>query len=870
MSSVGSSSTMILPRSGAYEAYKSKTRSFRDGLEKLRRRLVAPSSKKHTGGRKLVTVADLSTAVDDVYGRFVVDETSSTTFDDDDRKNTQTTIQGLVDDLNVTISLRVSVGATYEHDENDGHYYMIQILRYCRRQLKACIKALAASVLPAQQRNDSRAGESDGSMNNRFLFLDIQDDEGVVVDDDDDDIVDNYEQFEEYWRNTSKECTIEEDLIKGSLAFEANLFFLTAERYFALVDNEYQQLHQALSDRSTTHTEKAISLIQATSAINLVLENVCRLEKTLQLECDKLNSIYTFLAVLIFNKQIADMERILGEESLTVDPDFCLNYCSMCVQLGFHGIVLYHQLGYCKKILDQRVEFKRIPICGKKLSRIFEIGLQICVTAEMAGQLNYIRDSVDEKEGVKMVKEPVFEVNLPRKEDDGTIVYKKVTTATVNWFHAYPLLGGKPGIMTTFYNMEVLHPQKRKAVEQARQKITEAISLSDPDDAEIMFKIWSVRLHPFLDAMHQQGVYEDFCGSPSRKNEVERCMVFHRIYGESCPKRDPDDPGFVQTAGASFSSVFAVHSLLHGIKILRDETKRAKVLSRLAFQRFKSQMSAFQSKRAVNLEARPSILSHYRSASPIFQNENHDPCQAQAVWNPLMAGNLLSLVTYIWNTRWVLDNGHSSSRTLLYFYHSLRQHRMIEMIDVLESLSRIQNFSDHSLKTFLVESGFRQNDANALSEVILRTGLDQTTDARKTFRLKETIRNFPDSIAISVVRLDQFLSVISKDKDGLALRVKIVKIRYYMSSYRCILENAPIVDDSDGSGGSIDDVVHSCERETAALKKKIGDDAEALRFNWHLVADRMDECHDLILEALQIPELVETYHDIVYSDLADW
>ena len=214
-------------RRGAYERYKTTTKAFSDFLA-----LLTPFP--------LITVSDLAKAADHVASII-------TTTND---------LKALLESLNETIHLREKVGATYEKNADDGHHYIIQVLKYCRSVFNASQSKLEKDVRQLSSKTKdlpsptSIINEDNKSYNNieqqqygQFYPL-----RKYSCDDDDDDdknsSEDELQSIEEKVEllSNSEKYSINDDLIKGSLAFQATPFFLTAEKLFSDVAIGFERL----------------------------------------------------------------------------------------------------------------------------------------------------------------------------------------------------------------------------------------------------------------------------------------------------------------------------------------------------------------------------------------------------------------------------------------------------------------------------------------------------------------------------------------------------------------------------------------------------------------------------------------------------
>ena len=203
-----------MTRGNAYHRYKKTTRAFRDCLAKLIPKKM-----------RLVSVSDLATAAEYVLNASKKSSSSKKSF---------RIQQNLLDNLKETIKLREAVGATYADDSDDGHQHIIETLKYCHA-------VLCSSRVHLQRRATSETGSGPRAEMGRYGILsdDDSDHEDQEAEEDLDDLPRPNRPSEPL-----KDYSIENDLCNGSLAFQANLFFLTAETLFETVIDAYETLKQ--------------------------------------------------------------------------------------------------------------------------------------------------------------------------------------------------------------------------------------------------------------------------------------------------------------------------------------------------------------------------------------------------------------------------------------------------------------------------------------------------------------------------------------------------------------------------------------------------------------------------------------------------
>ena len=790
-----------MSRGGAYNRYKRTTRAFQDGLAKL-----VPF--------RLVSVSDLAKAVGFI---------SSNCRKPIDYKS-------LLDNLDETIALREIVGATYSEEINDGHLYIIQTLQYCRQVLQGLWKRKqrATKTMKTLKKTHTLSHKTDEIKNdknvppNGFQILCPYEEEESNSD---------IPGFERPSEPVSKVYSIEEDLIKGSMIFQANLFFLAAENLFATVVETFETLKEQLKDSNNHQT--VIQLIQASAAVNLALENVQYLERSFLLECEHFHSIHHIFAVLIFQKQIYAMEDIMGPEIFAKNPESCYSFVSFCIKFGFIGARFY--LSPCfDNCFDDRFirHIKGKPkLSNEQLLPLKEIALRICATADLESHFD------PEDFGHERTLLGICYVNPV----DGSTI-KSTQTTTNQWLKNYSLLGGtKSSIMHTFSLVD----NRCNGEDVSRDEEGQEMSFY-----QILKTIWCQEVDPLLFHFCNNGREEDimYC---------DKLLPFLGIYKEKMPKIKKDGHHMTITS-TDFATVFAVHSLVYGIYALQNERKRIAVLSRLTFHKFMAQIEDLPMIASETSFQQNKIMQVYRALS--FRSKD----AVAAFWNPLFSGCALSVVAFSCN----MGRGYCASgigglktRIVLHLYNGLRKRNMICNLDLLEKMHMIFFKSSEAdwptgvipdkegfLKSFCLAMGDRSRVVNQYIDFLKK---DQAP------LQSPVLGPYIDHLPLSKQAALQRVYWMYK------LREKHQTVGFFGKLLGPILLS-PSFNHLVGGGKpqcarNTADLGASCSREAALLKSKIEKDSEILRLNWFKVCHDMEEFLDKVLGSLEISSLVKDY-----------
>lgn len=257
-------------------------------------------SQAHSEKMRLMSVSDLAMAAE-----YVLDASKKSS----SSKKSFRIQQNLIDNLKETIKLREAVGATYANDSDDGHQHIIETLKYCHA-------VLCSSRVHLQRGATSETGSGSRAEMGRYGILsdDDSDHEDQEAEEDLDDLPRPNRPSEPL-----KDYSIENDLCNGSLAFQANLFFLTAETLFDTVIDAYETLKQRMTallesnlDSKKRDHQVMIHLMQATATVNLAIEYIRYLENSFFLESSQLDNIYDVFAVLNFQDTVLQLEEIFA------------------------------------------------------------------------------------------------------------------------------------------------------------------------------------------------------------------------------------------------------------------------------------------------------------------------------------------------------------------------------------------------------------------------------------------------------------------------------------------------------------------------------------------------------------------------------
>mmetsp|Transcript_18106 Transcript_18106/g.27415 ORF Transcript_18106/g.27415 Transcript_18106/m.27415 type:complete len:936 (+) Transcript_18106:57-2864(+) len=833
--SVMGGADLSLSRGSAYDHYKQTTIKVRDSLSTL-----VPF--------QLLSVSDLAKAVNYISGAQDDTKIAAVVNDKPDF------FEELINDLNVTISLREKVGATYAHDYNDGHHYIIEVLKHCREALRTVYSCSATNNQDQKKRVSSQ-----------FQVLlhsfDDDEDEATVEDEQQEDA--SIRRRDLKMAETKKEYSIEDDLIKGSLVFQASMFFLTAENLFSIVVDAYETLHKQLtSNDKPSNTESITYVMQAAAVVNNVLKNVSYFEKTFLLESPQFHSIYHIFAVLIFQNEISEMEAILSPDYLAEDPSYCSKFVSQCIRFGFLGAEFYFS-----EIFDKIFnEYFALDLKGKRklnpelLKHLKDLSQKICATTEFACLHQSTVDNTVQS----------YPSHIAFFKADGT--QKEIELFPVQWLKNYEFLGGKVGLLCTFSKIESFWT--RDQPETTNNQVNAEMSMQ-----QMLDSLWIQKLFPTLSIMDRDGDLKRLRSS-MRMPMYEKTMPFLRIFEDTCPETTEEN--FVDCRGFSFASVFSIHSLVYGSFILQNESKRIAVLSKLTLAKFQNQLadlfrslSAHTIKVSSKISSRNIIMINETLTVALHQISKYCETSSeeiQASLNPLLSGSFLNAVSYSSSLERGFINweGRYATRAILHLYNGLRKRKLMDAVDLLDVLDRI--FSPLEQETWqtdgkpeignLMRSFFMAVSGEHGSVIDQYINFLKETKKHKLVNLRNA-KQLPTEKQIALMRAKYLFRLGSKHRK-VRCKLDLSGPAQASSSHALLFSKDNKENQSNRCDflSSLFDLGESCSRETKLLTQKMKDDSELLSLNWFVVGHHIDVFWLRLLEDLDINELVEEYNNM--------
>lgn len=649
--SVYEATTQSDGRDSAYVQYKRATAAFRDGLSRLLPSIMVP----------LNTVADLGNAVDylaEQEGKIVIPG-------------------ALMKNLEESIRLRENVSEQYVGNADEGHKYMLDMLKYCQSSLQQCrrlyhsmrrMKARPARVSPTSVK-DEGARESE-TVKGRFEALNVHSD-----DDESEDEGKNEDDVSvERPPKPDRVYSIETDLIEGTHRFQACWFLDTISHLFNEVNTSFESLKESMKaahlENGGTFTPEINSLVLhlllvTTAAVNRAIEDVRYLEEALEVDCPQLRTFYHVLAIILYPNKILDIEKEMDPARLAANPHICLDFVAESIEIGF------------------RTSFDPIFFNWEKRSDAF-----VKATGVSHGLAKSTAKTVQAESFIEILPDSLVDEAKKGTFADLFEFNENTQSYSHTWFDCFPNISGKRSI---FHTQSLL------------QSITHTMQNMDilaelPTDLRDFGPSWNEKDNKAegtrdacMDALLYYDLLPDlfYCGKYKSllftKKEVLRVFPLLRELRDYIDQRD---------APVSIAVSFAVHAMLMGIICLQGDgdVQRLALLSKFACRKFSGQIKDL-------IRSEPSQSRSYQFlsenldilANPLCGSSVPIPVELRASWNPLVGGSFLLTMEFGTNLHKgsVQMNYFLQTTITLHLYNALHKRNLIAENDWLEKLSAI-------------------------------------------------------------------------------------------------------------------------------------------------------------------------------------
>ena len=264
----------------------------------------------------------------------------------------------LLDNLNECIELRHQVSKSYQQEADEGHRYIIDCLKYCRKLLRMSQRG----VILRQQQEENKTNKDQGGdeeeavLGGRYSTL--------LQDSDEEEEQDEATTPSEYFRKKpqappapTKELLLDE-LINGDDRFHAmaflsqvadlmNLLVTVASSAKTQFDELFKYQDIILNNNNVKGRHPAyewfehrphLNLMNFTLVCNMILERVQILEAELMTEHPHLDTFYKILGLLFLQPQSIELQRDIPASVLRRHPHIVKDFVGEVVAMEFgHG-----------------------------------------------------------------------------------------------------------------------------------------------------------------------------------------------------------------------------------------------------------------------------------------------------------------------------------------------------------------------------------------------------------------------------------------------------------------------------------------------------------------------------------------------------
>jgi hypothetical protein len=299
-----------------YERYKQCTSAFRDWLQSV----LPPHF-------QLKKVVDLQKAADEIFDQALGYYQSK-----EDGELPIVIPREVMHNLSECIELRERVSMAYGQAD-EGHHFMIDTLKYCRR-----ILGFSRNVVRVAVNDSPLAGTSE--IGGRFnALLEVEEDEQEEAQSDMETIRSQEELVTDIEAppKPKYEYTIEE-LINGDDRFEACSFIATMNELMFVVEEHYGVMKQIMRGEGPHDTSSFVQLMMECSVVaNMAMEAVSSMEATLAADHPHLSSFYAVLALVFLYPIIADIEKGMGPDVKRQHPTLAKRFAGDIVECSFRN-----------------------------------------------------------------------------------------------------------------------------------------------------------------------------------------------------------------------------------------------------------------------------------------------------------------------------------------------------------------------------------------------------------------------------------------------------------------------------------------------------------------------------------------------------
>ena len=765
-------------------------------------------------------------------------------------------------------------------DSDEGHRYMNGMLHYCQGVLRKCRKLYLVSI-PSSEGSKPRPNQKGSKvpvtniLSGRFEALNIH---GGEDDESDAEEADNgAEEIIERPEDPARNYSIEKDLIEGDGIMQALMYLSQIEHLFDMVDYHFRCLKSQITsikkqwklidedggNAAARDAAIAIATIKTSSLVNLALEEMKYLEESLIAESPQLKTFYHVIAVLVFPKMIRPLEGYTQPKVLESNPHLVIDFVAKEVEFGFktpaNGKFFEN---------DARVDMftRRAKMCadGKNYAT-FTSRAVLSVTFLEVG-CDFVKKHDCLKEHVRICTEMRDRFSL-----------SGISPSDVSkWFRVFKRsLGGERSVLHTQSLLQCQYHAMPKLSKQVGLKLD--VPIIGPKWDEYCNRaegITDARMDDFFFRIVFQSWFNHV-----RSPRYEK--IFELAFQGMVPRFLPFLSGLIHyvrniDSPVPFSFTLSVHAMLTGVLCLQgdDDINRIALVSKKASETYYEQIQwLIDNDTTIFTERQLIRMRNDKLISQPAFNDYPEDTKLLSFWNPLIAGSILSQITYLNSVQLGSEmmSLNNQADTVMHLFNALKLRNLVNdneldflnLVDIALQDSKAiwgagkpttGDFSKH----FFVASDIPLDASAKMSDFVksppwymIRDGLEGASEQKHAeinqfMRAQITAEN-----DIRLTRLDILLCFRGMFKRGSRQGERLIQPEDISTSYRYVVQrdfSGSVEDFRHGnsvsalsSAGAASALLNYFDQQEA-LSGKIVDEAAILSMNYPKLSSILNSC----------------------------
>jgi hypothetical protein len=638
-------------KGGIYERYKKCTQNFRDWMKQ-----VLPN-------HKIDTVNDLSKGVDQILDQNIkaLDNSSPIVVISPSLE----TMESLTTSIKYREIMTENMYGNQGGDDEVGHKYMIETLKYCRDILRLSRRIARVAIKNNNTTSNANVNEQETSVKDEIggcfnaLILDDSDEEEEEGDDQfavDEEMI-RQRQFPDIAAPVEPATPYNiEDLIHGDDRFQALAFLRTMDDLMEVVDGHYGVLKTTLREHDTGTAYWLKLLMECAAVANMATETVLVMENSLAANHPHLSSFYRVLAVVFFYPSVAEIQQEIRPERLRQKPHLAKIFVGDLIECIFHNMGHERHPALVKRF---------VKLSGLPFNVVDRFAQEIALTTQIETQLEAER------------------ARNWRINDLG----KSLGQTPHMWFRRHRRLGGDRSVLNTHIIL---------------QKVLDLVQ----DDTKLqgipgywgsMFNEGSNparRIRGDMDELFATDIIPELielCKRAPIRNLPNRMALIPVLDLLSDQLRNGKE------SPISVSLTFGCHALLTSIMVLQGDGDLARIAtySKRSYNKLFAQLQEeSESSEVRNTPIFYRSVNNYKGvvnfAKPVGPPGSRT-AEDNAFWNPLLGGEYLLYGTYMCS----IGLGSSTVDSLgqlrltLHLYNALRKRELIQDVPFLGDIDKV-------------------------------------------------------------------------------------------------------------------------------------------------------------------------------------